>query len=219
MSSTFTVSPKAVPRTSYGKISHVLEVPNLIQIQLDSYRWFCDPQPDREKPDEKGGLRALFDEVSPIEDFTGSRFELRFVSYGFGEQNKAEMPFFEDDDSFWRYIREAAPDKRSEAECRERDITYSSPLYVRVQLVIKDTGEIKEQDLFMGDFPLMTPKGTFVINGAERVVVSQLIRSPGCYFTLEQDMTTGRQLCFAKLIPERGAWLEFETLGCSNHRQ
>ena len=213
MSSTFTVSPKAVPRTSYGKIPHVLEVPNLIQIQLDSYRWFCDPQPDGENPDEKGGLRALFDEVSPIEDFTGSRFELRFVSYGFGEQNKAEMPFFEDDDSFWRYIREAAPDKRSETECRERDITYSSPLYVRVQLVIKDTGEIKEQDLFMGDFPLMTPKGTFVINGAERVVVSQLIRSPGCYFTLEQDMTTGRQLCFAKLIPERGAWLEFETSG------
>jgi DNA-directed RNA polymerase subunit beta len=207
------VSPKAVPRTSYGKISHVLEVPNLIQIQLDSYRWFCDPQPDRKNPDEKGGLRALFDEISPIEDFTGSRFELRFVSYGFGERNKAEMPFFEDDDSFWRYIREAAPDKRSEAECRERDITFSSPLYVRVQLVIKDTGEIKEQDLFMGDFPLMTPKGTFVINGAERVVVSQLIRSPGCYFTLEQDMTTGRQLCFAKLIPERGAWLEFETSG------
>ena len=213
MSSTFTVSPRAVSRQSYGKISHVQEVPNLIQTQMDSYRWFCDPQPDRENPDEKGGLRALFDEVSPIEDFTGSRFELRFVSYGFGEKNKAEMPFFEDDDSFWRYIHEAAPDKRSEAECRERDITYSSPLYVRVQLVIKSTGEIKEQDLFMGDFPLMTPKGTFVINGAERVVVSQLIRSPGCYFTLEKDMSTGRQLCFAKLIPERGAWLEFETSG------
>ena len=213
MSSTFTVSPRAVPRKSYGKISHVQEVPNLIQTQLDSYRWFCDPQPDRENPDEKGGLRALFDEISPIEDFTGSRFELRFVSYGFGEKNKAEMPIFQDDDSFWRYIHEAAPDKRSEAECRERDITYSSPLYVRVQLVIKSTGEIKEQDLFMGDFPLMTPKGTFVINGAERVVVSQLIRSPGCYFTLEKDMSTGRQLCFAKLIPERGAWLEFETSG------
>ncbi len=213
MSSTFTVSPKAVPRTSYGKISHVQEVPDLIKTQLDSYRWFCDPQPDRENPDEKGGLRALFDEISPIEDFTGSRFELRFVSYGFGEKNKAEMPIFQDDDSFWRYIHEAAPDKRSEAECRERDITYSSPLYVRVQLVIKSTGEIKEQDLFMGDFPLMTPKGTFVINGAERVVVSQLIRSPGCYFTLEKDMSTGRQLCFAKLIPERGAWLEFETSG------
>jgi len=207
------VSPKAVPRKSYSKISHVLEVPNLIQIQLDSYRWFCDQRPNRENPEEKGGLRSLFDEISPIQDFTGSRFELRFVSYGFGEQNKAEMPIFEDDDSFWRYMREAAPEKRSEAECRERDITYAAPLYVRVQLVIKETGEIKEQDIFMGDFPLMTLKGTFVVNGAERVVVSQLIRSPGVYFTLEQDVTTGRQLCFAKLIPERGAWLEFEASG------
>ncbi|MQY55103.1 MAG: DNA-directed RNA polymerase subunit beta [Dehalococcoidia bacterium] len=203
--------PSAVPRKSYAKISDVLAVPNLVQIQLNSYRQFCDQQPNKDKPEEKGGLRSLLDEISPIEDFTGSRFELLFLSYGFGEQNKAEMPLFKDADSFWRYIRDAAPAKRSESECRERDLTYAAPLYVRVQLVIKETGEIKEQDIFMGDFPLMTPKGTFVINGAERVVVSQLIRSPGVYFTLEQDMTTGRQLCNAKLIPERGAWLEFET--------
>ncbi len=211
MSPTFSMFPSAVPRKSYAKISHVLEVPNLVQIQLNSYRQFCDQQPNKDKPEEKGGLRSLLDEISPIEDFTGSRFELLFLSYGFGEQNKAEMPLFKDADSFWRYIRDAAPAKRSESECRERDLTYAAPLYVRVQLVIKETGEIKEQDIFMGDFPLMTPKGTFVINGAERVVVSQLIRSPGVYFTLEQDMTTGRQLCNAKLIPERGAWLEFET--------
>jgi len=211
VSSTFSMFPSTVPRKSYAKISDVLEVPNLVQIQLNSYRQFCDQQPNKDKPEEKGGLRSLLDEISPIEDFTGSRFELLFLSYGFGEHNKAEMPLFKDDDSFWRYIRDAAPAKRSEPECRERDITYAAPLYVRVQLVIKETGEIKEQDIFMGDFPLMTPKGTFVINGAERVVVSQLIRSPGVYFTLEQDVTTGRQLCNAKLIPERGAWLEFET--------
>jgi len=186
-------------------------MPNLIKTQLDSYRRFCDKQPDGENPEVKGGLQSLFDEISPIHDFTGSRFDLRFISYGFGKENDANMPLFEEEDSFWRYMRDAAPPKRSEAECRERDITYSTPLQVRVQLVIKDSGEIKEQDIYMCDFPLMTPKGTFVINGAERVVVSQLIRSPGVSFTLGQDVTTGRQLCFAKLIPERGAWLEFET--------
>ncbi|MFN8557019.1 MAG: DNA-directed RNA polymerase subunit beta, partial [Dehalococcoidia bacterium] len=101
--------------------------------------------------------------------------------------------------------------KYSEMECRERDMTYSVPLRVNVELLIKETGEVKEQELFMGDFPLMTAQGTFVINGAERVVVSQLVRSPGAYFTVEQDPTSGRDLCFAKLIPNRGAWLEFET--------
>jgi len=202
---------KTSARKSYSKIAHVLDVPNLIQIQLNSFCWFCDRQPNKERPEEKGGLRSLFDEISPIQDFTGSRFELHFLSYGFGEKNKAEMPLFDDDDSFWRYMREAAPDKRSERECRDRDITYSTPLYVRVRLLIKETGEFKEQDIFMGDFPLMTSNGTFIINGAERVVVSQLIRSPGVYFTLEDDATSGRKLCFAKLIPERGAWLEFET--------
>ncbi len=211
MIATFSVPQKAAPRKSYARIPHILELPNLIQIQLNSYRRFCDQQPDKENPEEKGGLRSLFDELFPIQDFTGSRFELRFLSYGFGEKNKAQMPLFEDDDSFWRYMRDAVPPKHSEQECRERDVTCAVPLYVRVQLVIKEDGVIKEQDIFMGDFPLMTPKGTFVINGAERVVVSQLIRSPGVYFTLEQEVTSGRQLCFAKLIPERGAWLEFET--------
>ena len=113
--------------------------------------------------------------------------ELRFGDYSFGEP------------------------KYSELECRERDMTFSAPLRVNVQLVVRETGEVKEQELFMGDFPLMTPNGTFVINGAERVVVSQLVRSPGVYFTLETDPTTGRALCYGKLIPNRGAWLEFET--------
>ena len=204
--STLPVSSGAAPRKSYARIAHVLEVPNLIQVQLNSYRRFCDERPYYLSPDEKGGLRTLLDEISPIMDFSGSRFELRFLGYGFGEKSGAQMSTFKDDESFWNYMWNAAPDKRSERECRERDVTYSAPLYVKVQLIIKETGEIKEQDIFMGDFPLMTSKGTFIINGAERVVVSQLIRSPGVYFTLEQDVTTGRKLCFAKLIPERGAW-------------
>jgi DNA-directed RNA polymerase subunit beta len=163
-------------RREYSRIAHVLDVPKLIQVQLDSFTWFQDE-----------GLRELFDEISPIQDFTGARMELRFGEYAFGEPKYSEM------------------------ECRERDMTFSAPLRVNVELLIKETGEVKEQELFMGDFPLMTDQGTFVINGAERVVVSQLVRSPGAYFTVEADPTTGRELCFAKLIPNRGAWLEFET--------
>ncbi len=168
----------SVPATkkSYAKIAHVLDIPHLIDIQLNSFSWFKDE-----------GLRELLDEISPIEDFTGTRMKLRFRDYSFGDP------------------------KHTELECRERDMTYSAPLKVWVELEVKETGEVKEQELFMGDFPLMTPNGTFVINGAERVVVSQLVRSPGVYFTLETDPTTGRQLCFGKLIPNRGAWLEFET--------
>ncbi|OGO50188.1 MAG: DNA-directed RNA polymerase subunit beta [Chloroflexi bacterium RBG_16_63_12] len=165
-----------VPTKSYSRIAHVLDLPNLIHIQLESFRWF-----------QTEGLRELFDEISPIQDFTGTRMELRFGDYEFGEP------------------------KYSEAECRQRDVTFSAPLKVNVQLLVKETGEVKEQGLFMGDFPLMTPQGTFVINGAERVVVSQLVRSPGVYFTLVSDPTSGRDLCFAKLIPNRGAWLEFES--------
>jgi len=190
-------------RKSYGRIPHLLETPNLIQIQQESYRWVCDPS-------LRGGLKELFDEVSPIKDFTGNRYELRFPSYGFGWS--AEMPEFEGEDSFWQHMWAAA--KYSEQECYDRDVTYAVPLKVKAQLLIKETGEIKEQDIFMGDFPLMTAKGTFVVNGAERVVVSQLVRSPGVYFTLDEDPATGRNLCSAKLIPNRGAWLEFET---SNH--
>ncbi|MFC1973803.1 DNA-directed RNA polymerase subunit beta [Chloroflexota bacterium] len=163
-------------RKNYARIPDVLEIPNLIELHQNSYRWFLE-----------GGLRDLFDEVSPIKDFTDSRYELRFLDYEFSEP------------------------KYSEQECHERDRTYAVPLKVKTQLVIKETGEIKEQALFMGDFPWMTPKGTFLINGAERVVVSQLVRSPSVYFTIEEDVTTGRSLCSAKLIPNRGAWLEFET--------
>ncbi len=165
-----------VSKKSYAKIAHVLDIPHLIRIQVDSFEWF-----------RKEGLRELLDEISPIEDFTGTRMKLRFRDYSFGES------------------------KHSELDCRERDMTFSAPLKVWVELEVKETGEVKEQELFMGDFPLMTPNGTFVINGAERVVVSQLVRSPGVYFTLETDPTTGRELCYGKLIPNRGAWLEFET--------
>jgi DNA-directed RNA polymerase subunit beta len=200
---TLASSRKPGARKSYARIPHLLDTPNLIQIQQESYRWVCDPS-------LSGGLRELFDEISPIRDFTGNRYELYFPSYGFG--TVAEMPEFPDEDAFWEYMWSAA--KYSEQECYERDVTYAVPLKVKVQLVVKDTGEIKEQDIFMGDFPLMTAKGTFIVNGAERVVVSQLVRSPGVYFTLDEDPATGRKLCSTKLIPNRGAWLEFET---SNH--
>jgi DNA-directed RNA polymerase subunit beta len=165
-----------VARKSFSRFPQVLEVPSLIKVQLDSFRWF-----------QEEGLRQLLEEISPIEDATGNRLELRFVDYEFRKP------------------------RHSEEECRQRDLTYSAPLYVLAQLLVKETGEIKEQEIFFGDTPLMTANGTFITSGAERVVVSQLIRSPGVYFTVEQDAATGRQLCYAKLIPVRGAWLEFET--------
>jgi DNA-directed RNA polymerase subunit beta len=132
------------------------------------------------------GLRELFAEISPISSFN-KNLELHFGDFYFGEP------------------------KYPEDECRERDITFSAPLWVKVKLVNRDTGEISEQEVFMGDFPLMTESATFIINGSERVVVSQLIRSPGVYFTVEEDRSTGRELAGAKLIPSRGAWLEFES--------
>ena len=135
----------------------------------------------------RAGLHELLDEISPIADFTGNRMELRFGEY------RLEEP------------------KYSERECRLRDATFAAPLRVRVELLVKETGEVKEQELFMGDLPLMTEHGTFIINGAERVVVSQLVRSPGVYFTGVVDAASGRRLTAAKLIPNRGAWLEFET--------
>jgi DNA-directed RNA polymerase subunit beta len=161
---------------SYSRIPDVIQLPPLVQIQVDSYKVFIDE-----------GLKELFAEISPIQDFTGNRLEMRFTDYRFDEP------------------------KYSQEECRERDATFAAPLRVNVQLLVKETGEIKEQEIFMGDFPLMTEMGTFIINGAERVVVSQLVRSPGVYLTLERDATSGRDLCYAKLIPNRGAWLEFET--------
>jgi len=166
----------AVPRKSYAKLPQVLDVPNLIATQLDSFRWF-----------QEKGLAQLFEEVSPTTDLAGSRLALSFVSYEFREP------------------------RRSEEECHQRDLTYSAPLYVRAQLLVKATGEIKEEEIFFGDIPQMTAKGTFITSGAERVVVSQLLRSPGVYFTAEEDVTSGRRLCRVKLIPTRGAWLEFET--------
>ncbi len=161
---------------TYGRIPNVLEIPSLIKIQIDSFEWF-----------KRDGLRELLDEISPIQDFTGSKMDLVFGDYEFREP------------------------KHTQDECRERDMTYSAPLFVDVELRIKESGEIKEQRLFFGDFPLMTEGGTFLINGAERVVVSQLVRSPGVYYTIELDPASGRRMCFAKLIPNRGAWLEFET--------
>src|SRR5215218_8570455 len=166
----------SVGRRNFGKIASVMPMPNLIKVQIESFDWF-----------KNQGLQELFEEISPITDFTGKNMELRFLDYHFGEP---------------RY---------SVLECRQRDMTYAAPLRVRVQLLIKETGEIKESEIFMGDFPLMTENGTFVINGAERVVVSQLVRSPGVYFTAAEDPNTGRKLFGAKLIPNRGAWLEFES--------
>ena len=163
-------------RKSLAKLPDVLEIPNLIKVQLDSFRWF-----------QEEGLNELFQEVSPIQDFTGTRLELQFAGYEF-----REPPYSLD-------------------QCRQRDTAYAAPLYVRAKLLVKETGEIKEQEIFFGDIPLMTEKGTFIISGAERVVVNQLLRSPGIYFSLQQDSASGRELCTAKLIPEHGAWLEFET--------
>jgi len=171
-------------RISYARIdkkvdgvSHEkFEIPNLIELQLDSFAWFVEK-----------GLRELFDEISPIKDFTGKVMELQFLDYEFG-----------------------AP-KYSEAECRTKDLTFSKPLYVNVELLIKETGEIQRQRVYMGDYPWMTDQGTFVINGAERVVVSQLVRSPGVYYSETEDPASGRMLFSAKVIPNRGAWLEFET--------
>ena len=168
--------PAAGSRIRYARIPEVLPIPNLIELQLDSFKWFVDK-----------GLRELFDEISPIKDFTGKVMELQFLDYEFG------------------------PPKYTELECRTKDLTFSRPLYVNVELLIKETGEIQRQRVYMGDFPTMTDQGTFVINGAERVVVSQLVRSPGVYYSELEDPTSGRGLFSAKVIPNRGAWLEFET--------
>lgn len=161
-------------RRNYARISEVLELPNLIEIQTKSYDWFL-----------KEGLLEMFRDISPIEDFTGN-LSLEFVDYRLGEP---------------KYDLE---------ESKNRDATYAAPLRVKVRLIIKETGEVKEQEVFMGDFPLMTDTGTFVINGAERVIVSQLVRSPSVYFNEKIDKN-GRENYDATIIPNRGAWLEYET--------
>ena len=163
-------------RMSFSKIKEIADLPNLIEIQVDSYKWFLEE-----------GLKEVFEDISPIEDYTGNLI-LEFVDYSLDEKPKYDIE-----------------------ECKERDATYHAPLNVKVRLINKETGEIKEQKVFMGDFPLMTDRGTFVINGAERVIVSQLVRSPGVYYALDRDMKTGKKLISSTVIPNRGAWLEYET--------
>ncbi len=171
------IKKRPIFRKSYARLPQILDVPNLIAVQLASFQWF-----------QEEGIKRLLKEISPIEDFSGKRLELSFISYEFREP---------------RY---------SEQECIQRDQTYSVPLYVKARLLVKATGEIKEPfDLFFGDIPLMTAKGTFITSGTERVIVSQLLRSPGVYFSAGEDATSGRRLCSANLIPSRGAWLEFDT--------
>ena len=161
-------------RRSYSRIKEVLEVPNLIEIQKKSYQWFLET-----------GLREMFQDISPITDFTGN-LVLEFIDYSLGEP------------------------KYTVEDAKERDVTYAAPLRVKVRLINKETGEVKEQEVFMGDFPLMTETGTFIINGAERVIVSQLVRSPSVYFNTKVDKN-GKKTYTATVIPNRGAWLEFET--------
>ncbi|HUV93662.1 MAG TPA: DNA-directed RNA polymerase subunit beta [Anaerolineae bacterium] len=174
-------------RKSYARIPDVLPIPDLIRTQLESYKKFSEE-----------GLRELLDEISPIESFNKS-LKLYFPGYDKDLNEEFGLNYRFDEPGY------------TEEECRDREATYSAPLYVRVLLVNKNTGEAEVQEVYMGDFPLMTANATFIINGAERVVVSQLIRSAGAYFTLVKDPRTGRGLCKAKLIPNRGAWLEFET--------
>ena len=162
-------------RMSYSKINEVAEMPNLIRIQTESYDWFI-----------KEGLKEVFEDISPIEDYAGN-LVLEFIDYSLND-----------------------PPKYEQEECKERDVTYAAPLKVRVRLVNRDTGEVKEQEVFMGDFPLMTEKGTFIYNGAERVVVTQLVRSPGPYYEVTVDKSN-KKLFSTTVIPNRGAWLEYET--------
>lgn len=173
-------------RKSYAQITDVLRLPTLIEVQLKSFRAF-----------QSEVLFELFDEISPIESFNGV-LRLHFPS------SKPESRQF---DLAYRFDQP----KYDEAECVERDMTYAAPLYLRVALDNRETGEVIVNEIFMGDFPLMTENGTFIINGTERVVVSQLIRSPGVYFATDEDRTTGRRMSNAKLIPDRGAWMELET--------
>jgi len=162
-------------RMSYGKIREVIDMPNLIEIQKNSYDWFLSE-----------GLKEVFHDVSPITDYAGN-LVLEFIDYRIDMNPKYDIE-----------------------ECKERDATYAAPLRVKVRLINKETGEVKEQEIFMGDFPIMTPSGTFIINGAERVIVSQLVRAPSVYFAEKFDKI-GKKLFSSQVIPNRGAWLEYET--------
>src|SRR5215213_8506723 len=189
------ISNMGVDRQTYSRIPTVLEMPNLVQVQIESFNWFV-----------REGLKELLDEISPISD----------------HHKKMELSIFEPRfDPPWTRMPKGNDQERAKIDprvcevwCRERDMTFASPLRVSARLLMRETGEIKEtgpDGIFLGDFPMMTSDGTFVINGAERVVVSQLVRSPGVYFEREPDPATGKMLTTAKLIPNRGAWLEFET--------
>ena len=166
---------KNVQRMSFSRIDEVLEMPNLIEIQKNSYKWFLEE-----------GIKEVFKDISAITDYQGN-LVLDFIDYRLEDKPKYSIE-----------------------ECKERDATYSAPLRVRASLLNKETGEVKEQDIFMGDFPLMTDSGTFIINGAERVIVSQLVRSPGVYYAMSRDKA-GKALYSSTVIPNRGAWLEYET--------
>ena len=162
-------------RLSFSKLREVKDLPNLIEVQTDSFNWFLEE-----------GVAEVLRDISPIEDFTG-QLKLELTDHVFD------------------------PPKHSEDECRERDMTYARPLFVTARFMNAQTGEIKEQTVFMGDFPMMTARGTFIINGTERIVVSQLVRSPGVYFGVTPDKTAPeKEVVDAKMIPSRGAWLEFE---------
>src|SRR5512136_2106454 len=174
------------PTKSYARIPVIFNLPDLIEVQLDSFKRL-----------KLEGLSDLFDEITPIESY-----------------NKGMKLFFpsrKEESQQWGLKYWFGEPKHTIEECVERDLTYASPLYVSVLLAGADVPEPIKQDIFLGDFPEMTDKGTFIINGTERVVVSQLIRSPGVYFEAPTDRATGRQLAMAKLIPDRGAWMEFET--------
>ncbi len=179
--------PRLTHIKNYARTNDIQELPSLIEIQLNAFRWFLED-----------GLAELFDEISPVESFNGN-LKLYFPGHSKEAQELGLRYWFEEP-------------KYSEEVCLERDMSYAAPMYIRVGLVNKEAGnEVAVSDIFLGDFPMMTEKGTFIINGTERVVVSQLIRSPGVYFHADEDRTTGRKLSNAKLIPDRGAWMEFET--------
>ncbi|MFD0782844.1 DNA-directed RNA polymerase subunit beta [Micromonospora azadirachtae] len=184
-----TSSAFAPRRVSFGRITEHLEVPNLLAIQTESFDWLVGNEAwqgrSSDDPHARSGLAEILDEISPIEDFSGT-MSLSFSAPRFDEV------------------------KASIEECKEKDLTYCAPLFVTAEFTNNTTGEIKSQTVFMGDFPMMTPKGTFIINGTERVVVSQLVRSPGVYFDKQPDKTSDRDLSSVKVIPSRGAWLEFD---------
>ena len=193
---TVSTARTASGRLSFAKIKEPLEVPDLLALQTESFDWLLGNErwqarvaaakaAGRSDVPERSGLEEIFEEISPIEDFSGS-MSLSFRNHRFEEQ------------------------KHSIEECKERDMTYSAPLFVTAEFMNTNTGEIKSQTVFMGDFPLMTDRGTFIINGTERVVVSQLVRSPGVYFERQLDKTSDKDIYSAKVIPSRGAWLEFE---------